>query len=162
MTSDDRHDDAIAALGELTSWSGWHRLIDAAISAPRLPGVYRVREGSTGPLVYIGMAGERKGGGRPMGLQGRLRVYASGKALTSGLGEALADRAFADPIWLGRRLSELEGGNPMRAREWGRATVERADPYVSWAITTSRDEAIRLEALCIRAVAHIELWNRQR
>jgi hypothetical protein len=38
------------------------------------------------------MAGERRG----QGIRGRLNVYGSGKALASGLGEAVMDRALAD------------------------------------------------------------------
>ena len=83
----------LEALDELANWSPWVPFAEALDVAPREPGVYVVREGRAGPIVYVGMAGERRGSG----LRGRLRVYASGKALTSGLGEAVADRAFADP-----------------------------------------------------------------
>jgi hypothetical protein len=117
--------DAIAVLDGLADWSNWVPF-SAVGTAPRVPGVYRVREGAAGPLVYIGLAGPRAGSGVPQGLRGRLMVYRSGKALTSGLGEALADRAFADPVWLRQRLEEAEAGCPLRARDWGRATIERA------------------------------------
>ena len=69
---------------------------------PRLPGVYLAREGATGELVYVGMAGERRG----QGIRERLTIYARGKALASGLGEAVFDRALADPEWLRDRLTE--------------------------------------------------------
>ncbi len=154
--------DPIIVLDGVANWSKWMPLAAAAESAPRLPGVYRVREGATGPLVYIGMAGERAGGTTPKGLQGRLRVYLSGKALTSGLGEALADRAFADAAWLRSRLEELEAGTPQRAREWGRATFERVDPYVSWTTTADRATAMALEDRCIRSLENHRLWNRRR
>ncbi len=94
--------------------------------APRDPGVYMAREGRGGPIVYVGHAGERRG----QGIRGRLKFYASGKRLTSGLGEAVADRAFADPAWLRQRLAEATAGSPRRAIEWGREPFLRADLYV--------------------------------
>lgn len=120
-------DDVLDLLAGLAEWSPWVPFRDALRSAPRLPGVYLAREGHAGPVVYVGMAGERAGSGKPQGLRGRLRVYASGKALTSGLGEAVADRAFADPYWLSERVDEARRGEPLRARDWGRATFERAN-----------------------------------
>src|SRR5215213_7907958 len=48
-------------------------------------------EGLYGPIVYVGMAGERRG----QGIRGRLNVYGRGKALVSSLGEAVMDRALA-------------------------------------------------------------------
>jgi hypothetical protein len=158
----DSKPDPIALLNRVAEWTEWMSLTASVASAPRLPGVYRVREGSTGPLVYIGMAGERAGGRTPKGLRGRLGVYLSGKALTSGLGEALADRAFADAAWLRSRLKQLEAGRPQRAREWGRATIDRVDPYVSWTTTVDRATAKALEARCIRCLEEHQLWNRRR
>ena len=58
--------------------------------------MYLAREGLDGPIVYVGMAGERRG----KGIRGRLNVYGSGKALVSGLGEAVMDRALADVDWV--------------------------------------------------------------
>ena len=144
----------------IAEWSAWMPFGDALESAPRLPGVYMAREGSDGPIVYIGHAGERSGGRRPQGLRGRLRVYASGKALTSGLGEAVADRAFADAAWLRERLEEVERGEPMRAVAWGRAAFARANLYVRWAVTADKATAMEVER---RAGALVEgqLWNRQ-
>lgn len=154
--------DGIEALDALADWSDWMQLEAAAEHAPRVPGVYRVREGPAGPLVYVGMAGERAGSGVPKGLQGRLRVYSSGKALTSGLGEALADRAFADPAWLRARLAEAEAGHPMRARDWGRAAIERAAPHISWATRADKAAARALEQACIDRLRGVSLWNRRR
>jgi hypothetical protein len=57
----------------------------------RLPGVYLARQGDHDDLVYVGMAGERRG----QGIKGRLIVYSRGKAAVSGLGEAALDRALA-------------------------------------------------------------------
>ena len=87
------------------NWSGWVSFNEALAVAPRLPGVYVARQSDTGPIVYIGMAGERTGGGRPQGIRGRLAVYTTGKGLASGLGEAAFDRALADPEWVAARLS---------------------------------------------------------
>jgi hypothetical protein len=120
------------------------------------------REGRDGPFVYVGMAGERAGSGRPQGLRGRLRVYGTGKALTSGLGEAVADRAFADADWLRGRLHEVEQGRPMRAKRWGKATFDRADLYVCWTVTGDKAAALALEKQCGRVLADAGLWNRAR
>lgn len=149
-------DDALAELGE---WSPWVSFEDALSAAPRLPGVYIAREGRNGPIVYVGMAGERAGSGKPQGIRGRLRVYGSGKALTSGLGEAVADRAFGDVVWLGERLAEVEKGEPRRAREWGRAAFVRADLYLRWAVTADRHSAEVLEREV--GATLVGLWNRQ-
>src|SRR5438067_11525065 len=99
------------------------------------------REGVDGPIVYVGMAGGRAGSGKPQGFRGRLRVYASGKPLTSGLGEAVADRAFADSDWLRERLTEVDTGQPMRAVMWVRATFARANLHVRWTVTADRAAA---------------------
>jgi hypothetical protein len=92
------------------SWSAWVSLSNAEV--PRQPGVYLARQGAAGPVVYVGMAGERSG----QGLRGRLRRYTSGKALASGLGEAVFDRALADANWLRERLAEVETSRPTGAR----------------------------------------------
>lgn len=95
----------------MADWSEWVPFGEALASAPLVPGVDMAREGTTGPIVYVGMAGERAGRtgtGTPKGLRGRLGVYVSGKGLASGLGEAVMDRALADPGWLRERLAEAE------------------------------------------------------
>jgi hypothetical protein len=71
-------DDVLACLA---TWSPWRPFEEAAIAAPRLPGVYLARQGLEGSLVYVGMASERRG----QGLRGRLTVYRRGKAAVSGL-----------------------------------------------------------------------------
>jgi len=76
--------------------------------------VYLAREGLYGPIVYVGMAGERRG----QGIRGRLNVYGRGKALVSGLGEAVMDRALANVHWLRERLADVEHGRPARAKAW--------------------------------------------
>ena len=72
------------ATDDLADWSSWAPLIESVADAPTAPGVYMARERHSGQVVYVGMAGERSG----RGLRGRLRVYLSGKAAVSGLGEA--------------------------------------------------------------------------
>jgi hypothetical protein len=91
----------------LAVWSPWIPMADAVATAPLAPGVYMAREGATGPVVYVGMAGERRG----RGLRGRLTVYRRGKGMVSGLGEAAMDRALADPAWLRVRLEEVQSGH---------------------------------------------------
>lgn len=82
-------------------WSDWHPLDVAAPEATTDPGVYIARSGSE--VVYVGMAGERRG----LGVRGRLQIYARGRGAVSGLGEAALDRALADPAWLSDRLHRL-------------------------------------------------------
>jgi hypothetical protein len=103
---------ALIAVDELAEWSPWMPFSEARAAAPRQPGVYLAREGLDGPIVYAGMAGERRG----QGIRGRLNVYGSGKALASGLGEAVMDRALADVHWLRERLDDVEQGRPLRAK----------------------------------------------
>lgn len=140
-------------------WSEWVPFEAALAAAPRLPGVYMAREGVSGEVVYIGMAGERAGGGRPQGLRGRLAIYASGKALASGLGEAVLDRALADPNWIQARLQELETTGPRRAKQWGVEAFKRADLYVRWSTTTDRATAAALEHDLIHRAGRT-LWNK--
>jgi hypothetical protein len=118
--------------------------------------VYLAREGSDGPIVYVGMAGERRG----QGIRGRLNVYSRGKALVSGLGEAVMDRALADTGWLRERLAEVEQGRPMRAKAWGQAAIARANLHVCWAVTVDRRSASELEQAVLFALESGELWNR--
>ncbi|MEU2234060.1 hypothetical protein [Streptomyces vietnamensis] len=139
----------------MAGWSEWVPLGDCEV--PRLPGVYLARQGSAGPVVYVGMAGERSG----QGLRGRLRRYTSGRALASGLGEAVFDRALADPGWLRERLLEVETGQSMRATDWGKAALAWADLYVCWAVTPSSKAAEVLEKRVL-ALKTIEWWNRCR
>lgn len=150
--------DAATRLDPIAAWSPWLPFADAVAAAPRTPGVYTAREGPTGPLIYVGMAGERNGAG----LRGRLRVYGSGKALASGLGEAVFDRALADSAWFEERLAEVRAGSPRRAKLWGRAAFERADLHVRWSETADRVAAVQLERACLDALAGHDLWNRLR
>ena len=149
---------AMARMGKLASWSPWVPFAVASQAAPRSPGVYVAREGATGPVVYVGMAGERRGNG----LRGRIGVYSSGKALASGLGEAVFDRALRDPSWVRQRLAALEDGSSSRAKEWGRLAFERANLHLRWATTDDRAAAVALERACLDALLRSDLWNRRR
>lgn len=149
---------------DLADFSDWVSFADALTVAPREPGVYVASvagyEGS-----YVGMAGlrDRRGAGSPQGIRGRLARYASGKALASGLGEAVFDRALADADWLRDRLEELNEGHPRRASEWGRLAFVRADLQVCWAITSDAESARQLESEVLAALrAQGEPWNRTR
>ena len=148
------HDDDDYQVG----WSSWRPLLEAADDAPRTPGVYVARQGPDGPVVYVGMAGERRG----KGVRGRLRVYTSGKGMVSGLGEAALDRALSDPAFLRDRLALLETYGPERSMSWGRAALERADLWVRWAATDDRASAVALELAVIRGLRDQDLWNRNR
>lgn len=149
---------ALQRLEALADWSDWVPFAEALATAPRQPGVYLAREGVTGNVVYIGMAGERNG----KGLRGRLAVYTAGKALASGLGEAVFDRALADGDWLRRRIEDLDAGHPARAKEWGRLAFARAELEVRWATTADKPSAAALERSCLDVMVASSLWNRLR
>jgi hypothetical protein len=102
------------------------------------------------------MAGERRG----QGIRGRLSVYATGKGLVSGLGEAVMDRALADVHWLRERTVDVERGRPLRAKAWGQAAFARANLHVCWAITEDRRSAFELERAVLLALESGDLWNR--
>ena len=149
----------------LAAWSAWVPFEEALACAPREPGVYMAREGSDGPIVYVGSAGPRSGRNndkKPQGIRGRIRVYTSGKALTSGLGEAVADRAFADADFVRQRLAEVEAGAPKRASEWGRAALTRANLHLRWATTSDKSSAEALERAAGTLLEESGLWNRRR
>lgn len=146
----------------LAEWSAWVPFLQALHSAPRRPGVYLAREGVEGPIVYVGSAGERQGGGKPQGIRGRLTRYASGKAIASGLGEAVFDRALADADWLGERMDELLQGKARRAAEWGKLAFVRAHLHVCWTETPDKKSAEALETACEGSFAADALWNRRR
>ncbi|MFD7854574.1 hypothetical protein ACFV6B_09865 [Streptomyces microflavus] len=139
---------------DMAPWTEWVPLISA--DPLPSPGVYLARQGEDGPVVYVGVgAGPRKGGG----LRGRLRRNTSGKALASGLGEGIFDRALADREWLSERLAEVESGRPMRAVQWGKASLVWADLWVCWALTKDGEEALALEKRVL-AVPRVDWWNR--
>lgn len=152
------------AIHDLAPWSTWHPVATARASAPRLPGVYLAREGASGPLVYVGMAGERDGNGTraPQGLWGRLGVYSSGKGAVSGLGEAVFDRALADVEWLTARLEDVQAGTPMRAKAWAALALRRADVHLCWTVTADGAAAHALERAVLDVVLGKAMWNRAR
>ena len=141
---------------DLADWSAWAPLIESVAGAPTVPGVYMAREKHSGQVVYVGMAGERSG----RGLRGRLRVYLSGKAAVSGLGEAAMDRALADANWLDQRLAEVRAGSPARTRAWASRALTRADLEIRWATCTDKAAAAALERQTISTLAGTGLWNR--
>jgi hypothetical protein len=149
---------ADALIESLAAWSPWSPFEEAAVSAPRLPGVYLAREGAGGGLVYAGMAGERGG----QGIHGRLTVYRRGKAAVSGLGEAVLDRALADPAFVREHLEELLAGRPKRAAAWAQDALRRADLHIRWAVSADRAAAVILERAVLDALAASPLWNRAR
>ena len=156
--------DPLHPLRPLAHWSPWVPFTSALETAPREPGVYLARVRSTDEIIYVGMAGLRDRAGKttPKGVRGRLSYYASGKALTSGLGEAVFSRALADTDWVRARLAELEAGNAGTVRDWGRHAFERADLEVCWATTADRAAAAALEKEVIAAlVADGKLWNQR-
>ena len=113
-------------LADLT-WSSWRPIDAAAREATTDPGVYVAR--SDGQIVYVGMAGERRG----QGVRGRLQIYARGRGAVSGLGEAALDRALADPAWLAQRLASLHADGPARTKEWASDAIRRAQLELCWA-----------------------------
>ena len=130
------------------------------MDAPRLPGVYLLREPETGVIRYVGMAGERGGGHVPQGLRGRLTIYRTGKGAVSGFGEAALDRALADPNWVQQRLQHLRSVGPQRAKEWAAAAISRLAPEVSWAATADRASAKTLEDGLVALLRGHDIWNR--
>ena len=154
--------DARALVEATAEWSEWVPFAEALATAPTVPGVYLAREGEAGPIVYVGHAGEREGSGRPQGIRGRLARYSSGKAIASGLGEAVLDRALTDTAWLRARVAEAERGEAVRAAEWGKLAFIRADLHVCWATTADKASALALETACDLALPTGSLWNRMR
>ncbi|WP_030274514.1 hypothetical protein [Streptomyces sp. NRRL B-24484] len=140
----------------LASWSPWVPVEQARLQAPRQPGVYMARSAVTRVVVYVGSAGPRASD--RSGIRGRICKYTGG--LASGLGEAALDRALADPEWLRVRLAEVEAGRAMRAAEWAKAALRRAEVELCWAVTSSKEEARALERRVQTAIGP-QLWNRE-
>ena len=138
-------------------WTPWAPFDEAARLIPRLPGVYVAREAS-GAIVYVGMAAERSGNG----MRGRLAMYATGRAGSSGLGEGALDRALADPEWMKDRLLEAESGRAFSSKELAKAAIQRAGLEVRWAAAPSGPHASALEIKVIESLAESELWNKHR
>lgn len=142
-------------LGE-AEWSGWTTLTAAVKCATRSPGVYLARAGLV--IVYVGMAGERRG----QGVRGRLTVYARGRGAVSGLGEAVLDRALGDPDWVAQRLRQLRESGPTRAKGWAAAAFNREPLEVAWTATADAKSALDLERQVLIELADADLWNRGR
>jgi hypothetical protein len=159
-TTDDGRRDALVEVHDLAEWSDWAPFEAARLHAPREPGVYLLREPGSGAVRYVGMAGERAGGGRPQGLHGRLSAYLTGKEKVSGFGEAALDLALADPEWVEQRLRALREHGPRPTRDWVRGAVERLGLEVSWAVTADRGDAVYLEDEVVRLLRPYDLWRR--
>jgi len=147
---------------DLASFSAWVQFHEALATAPREPGVYVAATGD-GDVVYAGMAGprDRRGEGTAQGLRGRLARYTSGKAIASGLGEAVFDRALEDPAWLAERAAEVAAGEPRRASVWGQLAFERANLAICWSTTPDAATARELEAAVLKALRSAgQPWNR--
>jgi hypothetical protein len=138
-------------------WSPWLPFEEAARAAPLEPGVYVARERLTRQIVYLGMAGERRG----RGVRSRLCVYLTGKAAVSGLGEAVLDRALADQTWLSQMIERTRVEGPLRTKQWAQAALTRADLELRWFVTRDKASALVVEQRLI-AVSESELWNRRR
>lgn len=138
------------------NWSDWVPLATAASQAATAPGIYAFR--SEGQIVYVGMAGERRGSG----VRGRLRVYARGRGAVSGFGEAALDRALADPDWLADRLDDLNTNGPRRTKDWAIAALARVPFDVCWSAAESAGQARDWENGVLEELEDLELWNRAR
>lgn len=110
--------------------------------------MYLAREGTSGPLAYVGMAGERCGRGYEAGLPytcpAKLSPPASERPCSTG--------PSPTRTWLKARLDEANAGQVRRAKEWGQLAFERADLHVCWATAADRAGAVSLERRCL--VAH--------
>lgn len=152
-----------AEIAEPAAWSPWLAFTPANVAtAPMTPGVYLFRRSTTSPnandIVYVGRAGERRG----KGVRERLRVYVSGRAPHSGLGNLALERALADVNWLRDRLERVESGETMTVQDWARDAVASADLDFSFATTADGAASVRLEHETIAALHARELWNRRR
>jgi hypothetical protein len=157
-------DDALVSVytqaAYLADWSPWLPFETGVDEAPRQPGVYLLREPGNQVIRYVGMAGERAGGGRPQGLHGRLGVYRTGHGAVSGFGEAALDRALADPAWIEQQLARLGADGPRRAKRWAADAIARIAPEVSWAACYERADARHLETEVELLLRPYGLWNR--
>lgn len=137
-------------------WSPWHPIAHAAKEATTSPGIYAAR--SDDQLVYIGMAGERRG----LGVRGRLQIYVRGRGAVSGLGEAALDRALGDPAWLAQRLTTLLADGPSRSKDWAVAALHRAQVELSWVAAPDGPTAREWETQVLQELEDVALWNRAR
>ena len=131
---------AFAAVEKLGPWSAWTPIEKSREAAPRKPGVYMARTGRHGPVIYVGMAGERSGRGTktPQGINGRLSAYLTGQGLGGGLLGRSFELALSNPAWLRARIADLEAGKRPRAKDWGKAALVPHNLYVRWARSLDR------------------------
>jgi hypothetical protein len=157
-------DDALVSVytqvGHLADWSPWLPLATGVAQAPRQPGVYLFREPGTQVVRYVGMAGERAGGGRPRGLSGRLLAHLTGQEAVGGFGEAALDRALADAAWIEAQRARLDADGPRRARRWAADAIAWLGPEVSWVTCHERADALHLESEVELLLRPCGLWNR--
>jgi len=147
--------DAYKAVNDLAAWSDWASFETAAPVAPLTPGVYQMRTSDLS-IVYVGMAGERKG----MGIRGRLSIYRRGRGAVSGFGEAALDRALADAPFVQERLEALRGGQPRRASVWAKDAIQWLNVEIRWAECATKTEAEALEKAAIELLLRHAIWNR--
>jgi len=145
----------VLRLGGL-DWSEWRPFESAVKEAATEPGVYVARSGSE--IVYVGMAGLRRGAG----LRGRLQTYARGRGAVSGLGEAALDRALADPVWLADRLELLGTQGASRAKDWAAAAIAHANLHLCWTVAPDEATAKSWETDVMLELEDAALWNRAR
>lgn len=151
---------AQAQVDALAEWSEWVPIVEATQTAPRLPGVYLIRDAVNGDIVYVGMAGERSGSGKPQGLRGRLSVYLTGKGAVSGFGEAVFDRALADPEWVRAQLDRLLTEGPQRSKQWAAAALTRVPLEARWTVLPDKTTAHTFEKQVEDVLRAHGLWNR--
>lgn len=154
IVTDDR-DVAYSIVDNLADWSEWQPFSTAAPSAPLKPGVYQMRL-RDGRVVYVGMAGERRG----RGIRGRLSVYRRGKGAVSGFGEAALDRALADVDFVEEHLARVRAGQPARTAVWAQDAIQWLDVEVRWAECDTEKAASVLESAVIELLLVHGIWNR--
>lgn len=148
-------DFAYAIVGSLAEWSEWQPFLEAAAGAPITPGVYQMRL-RDGLIVYVGMAGERRG----QGIRGRLSIYRRGRGAVSGFGEAALDRALADAEFVEAHLASVRAGQPARASVWALDAIRRLDVEVRWACCETKAEALSVETAVVELLRVHGIWNR--
>ncbi|WP_174843645.1 hypothetical protein [Cryobacterium sp. TMT1-19] len=147
--------DSYTAVDDLADWSDWASFATAAPVAPLTPGVYQMRT-RDGVIVYVGMAGERKG----QGIRGRLSIYRRGKGAVSGFGEAALDRALADATFLEEHLDAVRAGQPTRASVWAQDAIRLLDVEIRWAECATQGNALALESAVVEILKTHSIWNR--
>jgi hypothetical protein len=154
----DTLDAVYAEIDRIATWTKWLPFSEGARTIDRLPGVYSMRSGHR--IVYVGMAGERAGSGKPSGMRGRLARYTSGKAAASGFGEAALDRALADVAFVRQQLTALEQGEHRRTTEWAKDAIAWHGVELRWTVCTDADAAKVLEDQIVRSLRPHGIWNR--